>query len=381
MTGVSQQRVATRAAAGPGINAAGAAPGARGHPRSDSTARGCSRPRCRHGRCPPRALVPSWGEHRGRCGSWCLQSPFNSAIPGATALLWFKAGAAEPSPSVWVLLSFRCPQGSSSSRKIQGPFRGKEGWIWLLLPSGPERTMDIGPSRIWCVSSPRAMSITAWVLHPCLLARPASETTHKAENQAGSLHWRCCLPPWSSPRRRNSGSGLHSHTSAVSLPASTQPLAQQAVEPHVAKTQCGGFGAGVHHFPKLSQAERATLSVGPWQTNPRRAVLQILLAVGFGFQQKDENKVSKEKNKVPKEGKWNILNKFDEKKEKHGAKCWRSQKPAYVWGWTVLPSLPGPRPTRAGPTPRPGHQLQRGRPSPAAPPHFSVGFLLAISKK
>lgn len=62
---------------------------------------------------PPRALVPSRGKHRGRSGSWCLQSSFNLAIPGATALLWFqagvKAGAAEPSPSVWVLLSFRCP--------------------------------------------------------------------------------------------------------------------------------------------------------------------------------------------------------------------------------------------------------------------------------
>lgn len=98
---------------------------------------------------PPAPRLPAWPlppeSPRALLGKaqrkeWVMvpASPFNSAIPGATALLLFKAGAAEPSPSVWVLLSFRCPQGSSSARKIQGPFRGKEGWFWLLLPSGPE---------------------------------------------------------------------------------------------------------------------------------------------------------------------------------------------------------------------------------------------------
>jgi len=52
----------------------------------------------------------------------------------------------------------------------------------------------------------------------------------------------------------------------------------------------------------------------PWQTNPPHVVLQILLASGFGFQQKRENKVSKEKKQnAPKEGKRSILNKIDEK--------------------------------------------------------------------
>lgn len=32
----------------------------------------------------------------------------------------------------------------------------------------------------------------------------------------------------------------------------TQPLAQLAMELHVAKTRCGVFGVGAYHFPKLS---------------------------------------------------------------------------------------------------------------------------------
>lgn len=36
------------------------------------------------------------------------------------------------------------------------------------------------------------------------------------------------------------------------LSASTQPLAQQAMELNAAKTQYRSFGVGVHHFPKLS---------------------------------------------------------------------------------------------------------------------------------
>lgn len=163
--------------------------------------------------------MPVSGVHRGRSGSWHLQSPFEWAIPGATGLLYFKADAAELSPTVLLLLSSRCPQGSSSFRKIQRPFRGKEGWIWLLPPPGPEQTTDTGHSRTWCVSSPSAMNIIAWVLHVCILARPTSE----AENQAGSLHWRCCLPPWYFPTHRSPGSGLHDHMSTVSLQPAPSP--------------------------------------------------------------------------------------------------------------------------------------------------------------
>lgn len=141
-TGFIDRRIAaTRSNLGSsrvGINAVGAAPGARGHPRRDGTAQGCPRPSCWHHCCPSRAFVPTSGALRGRSGSWRLQSSFEWAIPGATALLYFKADAAELSPTVLVLLSSRCSQGSSSSRKIQGPFRGKEGWIWLLPPPSPE---------------------------------------------------------------------------------------------------------------------------------------------------------------------------------------------------------------------------------------------------
>lgn len=70
-------------------------------------------------------------------------------------------------------------------------------------------------------------------------------------------------------------------------------------------------------FPQALLGRESYLVRGarPWQTNPPRAVPQILLA--FGFQQKDEKRVSKEKKpkkrKCPKEDKWNILNKLDEK--------------------------------------------------------------------
>lgn len=50
-------------------------------------------------------------------------------------------------------------------------------------------------------------------------------------------------------------------------------------------------------FPQALPGRESYLvrGVRPWQTNPPRAVLQILLAFGFGFQQKDEKRVSKEK--------------------------------------------------------------------------------------
>lgn len=78
--------------------------------------------------------------------------------------------------------------------------------------------------------------------------------------------------------------------------ASTQPLAQQVTELHEARTQQRGFGVCAYHSPKFSQAERAILSMRPGSNKP---VLQILLDFGFGFQQKYENSVSKEKNEVP----------------------------------------------------------------------------------
>lgn len=124
--------------------------------------------------------------------------------------------------------------------------------------SDQEQTMDIGPSRTCSVSSPCAMSITALRLHPCFLARPTSETTYAAENQAGSLDWSCCLPPRSSRRNRNPGSCFYGRMSPLVLLA----LALQGMELHADKMQCRGFGAGAFHFPKFPQAERADFSGG-----------------------------------------------------------------------------------------------------------------------
>lgn len=90
------------------------------------------------------------------------------------------------------------------------------------------------------------------------------------------------------------------------------------------------------------------------------------------------------KTKCPKEGKWNTLNKFDEKNGKTwGQMLEKVRNPHGMFGaGQCLPSLLGPMPTRAGPTLSPRHWLQRGRPSPAAwQPRFSVGLLLAVSKK
>lgn len=65
------------------------------------------------GPAPPGAAPPespcARAQRRGRSGTRCLQSPSSSESPGATALCWLGAGAAEPRPSVWVLLSFGCP--------------------------------------------------------------------------------------------------------------------------------------------------------------------------------------------------------------------------------------------------------------------------------
>jgi len=261
LTGVSQQRVATRAA----VSRAGdqCCRGGPGHQRASSKRRhrpGLSTPRPPARPLPPESPRASLG--RAQRKEWVMvpAKPFQLGHPWCNCSPL--SAATEPSPLVQALFSFRCSQGSRSSRKILGSFRGKEGWMWFLPPSGPERTMDIGPSRKRCASSRSARSITAWVLHPCLMARPASETTHEAENQAVSLPWRCCLPPWSSSRHGSSGSDLHGHTSTVSLPASTQPPVQQAMELQAAKIQHRGFGAGAHHFLRFSQAERATMAMG-----------------------------------------------------------------------------------------------------------------------
>lgn len=107
-TGFIDRRIAaTRSSSGSsraGINAAGVAPGARGHPRRGGPARGC---------CALAAAAENSrarGQHRRRSGWWCLQSPSSSESPVATALHGFGAPAAEPKPSVWVLLSFCCPR-------------------------------------------------------------------------------------------------------------------------------------------------------------------------------------------------------------------------------------------------------------------------------
>lgn len=99
-TGFIDRRIAaTRSSSGSsraGINAAaGAAPGAAGHPPRAGPARGC---------CRPRALVPGTAQREER--AMVPAKPFEPGEPQSALL----CTAAEPRASVRVLLSFGCPQ-------------------------------------------------------------------------------------------------------------------------------------------------------------------------------------------------------------------------------------------------------------------------------
>lgn len=127
------------------------------------------------------------------------------------------SSAAETSPSVsMLLLSFRRPAEAAPPERSKDRLESKKNRSGSCFPLAQSKPRTLNPAlKLY------AMSITAWVLHPGVLVRPTSETTHGAENQAGSLHCRCCLPLWCFAGHRSSGSGLHSPKSSVSLPAST----------------------------------------------------------------------------------------------------------------------------------------------------------------
>lgn len=157
--------------------------------------------------------------------------------------------------------------------------------------------------------------ITSWVLHPCLLARRASETTYEAENQVGSLYWRCChgLPPGAGALEQVC-MAIHSLSACQPAP-SPWPRKPRATHGQNPAWRLWGWCSP---FPQDLPGRESYVVCGarPWQTNLPCAVLQILLAPGFGFSKKMRTGSTRRKPKCPKEGNWNILNKYAEKNVK-----------------------------------------------------------------